>query len=394
MAELERSKIIIVEDEGLIAADLRGRLTSSGYSVTAIAASGTEAMHLIRQTSPDLVLMDIRLKGNQDGIQVAQRVHEEFDIPVVYLTAYDDRGTLERASGTQAYGFIKKPISSASLPGTIELALAKHRRERQLREQRDWASFGAVPYAILVTDRLGRVSYLNARAEELTGWGIDKALGRPSTELLRIIYRESGEPIEDPVALTIRHGEGTPFPADVSLDRSELPACPIEGIVAPRWCDRGIDGTVVALRDATLSCFEEERSRQESKHDALRRMADMILDRLPDWQMVIWNSTLLIDSLHHGRLRESAEAVDRAALDAFEVSRRLSTLARPPEVRLQPVVLRELVPQACFHLEEDPPEFCPPSRSRSDACRGGPGTPGRSPRLHSGPRWQAHPDRR
>ena len=347
MAEPERNKIVIVEDEGIIAADLRGRLTSVGYSVAAIAASGNEALRLIRQTSPDLVLMDIRIKGNQDGIQVAQRVHEEFDIPVVYLTAYDDRGTLERATATQAYGYIKKPIASASLQGSIELALAKHRHERQLREQRDWAlaSFGAVPYAVLVTDRLGRVSYLNALAEELTGWTAGKALGRPSTELLRLIYRESGEPVEDVVALTVQRGEGTPFPPDVSLDRDELPACPIEGVVAPRWYGRRVDGTVIALRDIALSRFEEERSRQESKHEALRRMADMILDRLPDWQMVVWNSTLLIDSLRHGRLRESAEAVDRAALDAFEVSRRLSTLANPPEVHLRRVVLKELIPE-------------------------------------------------
>jgi AmiR/NasT family two-component response regulator len=347
MAETETNRIVIVEDEGLIASDLRRRLTASGYSVAAIAGSGTEAMRLIRQTSPDLVLMDIRIKGNQDGIRVAQRVHEEFDIPVVFLTAYDDRGTLERATGTQAYGYIKKPISSASLQGSIELALARHRHERQLREQRDWAlaSFGAVPYAVLVTDRVGHVSYLNALAEELIGWTVDKALGRLATELLRIIYRESGEPIEDPVAIAIRHGESTPLPADVSLDRLDLPACPIEGIVAPRWCGRRVDGAVIALRDTTLPRFEEERALQESKHEALRRMADMILDRLPDWQMVVWNSTLLVDSLHHGRLRESAEAVDRAALDAFEVSRRLSALANPPEVHLQRVILNDLLPE-------------------------------------------------
>jgi signal transduction histidine kinase len=149
------------------------------------------------------------------------------------------------------------------------------------------------------------------------------------------------------------------------LNRPELPPCPIEGIVAPRWFERRVEGTVIALRDITLPRFEEERSRQESKHEALRRMADMILGRLPDWQMVVWNSTLLIDSLHHGRLRESAEAVDRAALDAFEVSRRLSTLANPPEVHLQRVVLKDLitelapawkkiVPGLALHVDPDP----------------------------------------
>jgi CheY-like chemotaxis protein len=347
MTEPEGNKIVIVEDEGLIAADLRGRLTAAGYSVPAIAASGNEALRAIRQNSPDLVLMDIRLKGNQDGIQVAQRVREEFDIPVVFLTAYEDRGTLERATQSQAYGYIKKPIASASLRGSIELALAKHRHERQLREQRDWAlaSFGAVPYAVLVTDRLGRISYLNTHAEDLTGWSASQALGHPSNELLRLTYRESGEPVEDLVGLAVRNGESAALPPEVLLERADLPPCPIEGIIAPRWCDRSVDGTVIVLRDITVARFEEERSRQESKHEALRRMADMVLDRLPDWQMVVWNTTLLLDSLHNGRLRVSAEAVDRAALDAFEVSRGLSTLANPPEIQLTRVVLKEIIPQ-------------------------------------------------
>src|SRR5438105_4779950 len=141
-------KIMIVEDEGLIAADLQVRLERAGYTVPAIADSAGDALRAIRETSPDLVLMDIRIKGDMDGIQVAEKVREQFDVPVVYLTAYEDRGTLERASQTQAFGYIKKPIASASLQGSIEMAISKHKHERYLREQRDWfsASFAAVPH--------------------------------------------------------------------------------------------------------------------------------------------------------------------------------------------------------------------------------------------------------
>jgi CheY-like chemotaxis protein len=140
-------KIVIVEDEGLIAADLRGRLERAGYHVPAIAATGGEALEVIREKTPDLILMDIRLKGNLDGIQVANRVRQDFDIPVLYLTAYEDRDTLERAGETQAFGYLKKPIASASLEGSIQMALSKHRHERYLREQRDCfsASFASVP---------------------------------------------------------------------------------------------------------------------------------------------------------------------------------------------------------------------------------------------------------
>src|SRR5579864_4358845 len=175
-------KIVIVEDEGLIAADLQGRLEKAGYQVPGIAASGGEALEVIRAQSPDLILMDIRLAGELDGIQVADKVRQEFDIPVVYLTAYEDRETLQRASETQAYGYIKKPIAAASLQGSIEMALSKHRHERYLREQRDWlsASFSAVPDAVVVTDGSGRICYLNPVAAELTGFEADGALGRPS----------------------------------------------------------------------------------------------------------------------------------------------------------------------------------------------------------------------
>src|SRR5580692_2887441 len=134
MVSCER-KIVIVEDEGIIAADLQDRLEKAGYQVPGVASSGGEALELIRSQSPDLVLMDIRLAGDLDGIQVAEKVRNEFDIPVVYLTAYEDRETLQRASHTQAFGFIKKPIASASLKGSIELAISKHLHERYLREQ-------------------------------------------------------------------------------------------------------------------------------------------------------------------------------------------------------------------------------------------------------------------
>ncbi len=97
------------------------------------------------------------------GYRSPTKVRTDFDIPVVYLTAYEDRETLQRASQTQAFGYIKKPIASASLQGSIEMAISKHRQERYLREQRNWltASFSAVPDAVLVTDASGRICYLN-----------------------------------------------------------------------------------------------------------------------------------------------------------------------------------------------------------------------------------------
>src|SRR5579864_8059024 len=217
MESCER-KIVIVEDEGLIAADLQGRLEREGYQVPGIAATGGEALQLVRAESPDLVLMDIRLAGELDGIQVADKVRQEFDVPVVYLTAYEDRETLQRASQTQAFGYIKKPIASASLQGSIEMAISKHRHERYLREQRDWlsASFSAVPDAVVVTDGSGRVCYLNPMAEQLTGCEVDRALGRSSYELLQFTYQD-GRPVQDLVTAVMLEGAPVSLPADIWL---------------------------------------------------------------------------------------------------------------------------------------------------------------------------------
>ncbi len=346
MATAKQPKIVVVEDEGLIAADLETRLKAAGYAVPGTADSASEALQLIRKTSPDLVLMDIHLKGNIDGIDVAHEVRQQLDIPVVYLTAYEDRGTLARASETQAYGYIKKPIAGSSLRGTIEMALAKHRHERDLRAQRDWlaASFAAVPHAVLVTDGSGRVSYLNSLAEELTGWNTEQALGHTSRELLRLYYRESGKPVEDFVPVAMLQGETIPFPGDVWLKGSEGRSYAIEGSVAPRWREGRIEGTVVALQGHHAVPFEEEQTRQESKQDALVRLADGIVRELPELDSMAEECTRLFDSLPpDSPARQDVQAIERAAMDAFAVTYRLRRFLDPPEVRLGRVLVNELL---------------------------------------------------
>lgn len=336
MATAPKHKIVVVEDEGLIAADLESRLKAAGYAVPGTADSGSKALKLVRETSPDLVLMDIRIKGDVDGIQVAEQLRQEFDLPVIYLTAYEDRGTLERAGQTQAFGYIKKPIASSSLQGSIEMALAKHRHERDLRAQRDWlaASFAAVPHAVLVTDGSGRISYLNCSAEELTGWSSEQALGHPSRELLRLVYRETGKPVEDFVPVAMLQGETIPFPVNVRLKGGDGRSYAIEGSVAPRWRDGQNEGTVIALTDMTLCQFEEEQSRQDQKQEALLRLADGMMRELPDMSTLAEDSVRLLDELPaDSRLRQNAEAIERAAMDAFAATYRIRRFLEPPEVQ-------------------------------------------------------------
>ena len=129
-------RIAIVEDEGLIAADLESMLKNAGYAVAGIADSAPTALALIEKTSPDVVLMDIRLKGPEDGIAVAGLLREKFDLPVIYLTASDDRETLKRAARTEPSGYVKKPITTASLRSAIETALSRRRQGGTAAEPR------------------------------------------------------------------------------------------------------------------------------------------------------------------------------------------------------------------------------------------------------------------
>ncbi len=124
------AKIMIVEDEGIVARDLSNHLTEMGYTVPAIAATGEDALKKAAETRPDLVLMDIRIKGAMDGIEVAEQLRDLFGIPPIYITAYTDEDTLRRAKITQPYGYIVKPFDEREVHSIIQMALHRHQVER------------------------------------------------------------------------------------------------------------------------------------------------------------------------------------------------------------------------------------------------------------------------
>ena len=152
-------KILVVEDELIIGEHVRVSLEILGYQVGEVLSSGKQALQAAEAERPRLVLMDIGLKGEMDGVETARRIQESLDIPVVYLTAGSDPDTFRRASATEPFGYIIKPFQKEHLAATVEMALHKHGLEKRLREseERYRSVFETVAASIAMTDRDGYV---------------------------------------------------------------------------------------------------------------------------------------------------------------------------------------------------------------------------------------------
>jgi two-component system cell cycle sensor histidine kinase/response regulator CckA len=134
------TEILIVEDEGLIALDLKTKLELIGYTVPAIADNADDALTSIERLRPSLVMMDIRLCGDRDGIETADRIRRRFDVPVIFLTAHADPETVERARIAEPFGYIVKPFQNVDFRARIERAIWRHKMEQRFRDRDAWLS--------------------------------------------------------------------------------------------------------------------------------------------------------------------------------------------------------------------------------------------------------------
>lgn len=159
-----------MEDEGIIARDISSMVTQLGFEVSGVAGNGPEALASGGLVTADLVLMDIKIRGPIDGIETAEQIRQSHNIPVVFLTAHADSETLARATRAQAFGYIVKPFSEADLKVAIELALSRHAIHQDSSNQRSSLGFALqhIQDAVISTDLIGRISFLNQAAESLT----------------------------------------------------------------------------------------------------------------------------------------------------------------------------------------------------------------------------------
>lgn len=198
---MAETRILVVEDESVVAKDIQWSLKGLGYAICGWASSGEEAIQKARDLKPDLVLMDIVLKGDMDGVQASEHIRENYNIPVIYLTAYADDHTLQRAKVTEPFGYILKPFEERELHTTVEIALYRHKTEKAIREKEQWLStmLKSIGEGVITTDTAGNVTFINSVAEALTGWPEAEAVGKQVGQIF-VIQNESGRIGEHPVS--------------------------------------------------------------------------------------------------------------------------------------------------------------------------------------------------
>jgi PAS domain S-box-containing protein len=247
-----RLRVLVVEDEALVAEEIRDRLQRLDVDVVAIADTGEQAIRVTEETRPDLVLMDIRLKGALDGIQAAALIRERFDVPVVYLTAHSDPSTLDRAMEGASFGYVLKPFQEKDLRIAIASAVSRARSEQALKEKNAmYASMlASIADAVVAVDTLGEISFLNAAAVALTGWTRAEALGKPLQDVLRMIDEATREEMEVPAARALRQGAAEQATRDALLIDRQGAAIPVASSAAPVLDSRArLAGAVMVMRD-------------------------------------------------------------------------------------------------------------------------------------------------
>ncbi len=267
---MKSPRILVVEDESIVAMDVQDRLAELGYEVIGAADRADDALALVAAEHPDLVLMDIRLKGEIDGIAAAEEIRERWRIPVIYLTAFSEDSTLQRAKVTEPFGYIIKPFEDREIQAAIEMALHKHKAEQRLREsERRYATtLKSIGDGVIATDSEGRVTFLNPVAERLTGWSLEEANGRPLSEIFRIANEKTRQPLEDPVARVLREGSVVGLANHTILLSRDGGEIPIDDCAAPILDDFGaMTGTVLVFQDVT-----DRRERESALRESEERL--------------------------------------------------------------------------------------------------------------------------
>ncbi len=321
---MSTQKIMIVEDESIVALDLKDMLTRLGHSVVGTAASGEEAISITRQTHPNLALMDIRLQGDTDGITVAHELRAKYNVPVIYLTAYADDDTLNRAKLTEPFGYLTKPVHEHDLHIALEIALYKSQMERKLQRHVTHLQriITDIPDGIAILDNRYMVVMANPLGEEYL-------VAIAGLTLNQVVTHLGDYPIEDLINRDNRrhwHEISIVAPAkrvfEVSITYVQLPEADLAGRKSEY---------LLVIRDVT---FEREVQQRAQLQDRLAALGQFSAGIAHDFNNIISGillSSQVIDTLERNLSPKSKGHVDsirQQAMRAADLVRRIVDFSR------------------------------------------------------------------
>ncbi|MFW5734496.1 MAG: HD domain-containing phosphohydrolase [Oceanidesulfovibrio sp.] len=276
---MEKSTVLIVEDETIVSLDIERRLRFMGYEVLPPVASGEEAVSTAASNNPDIILMDIMLSGEMDGIQAASAIRNRQRVPIIYLTAYADEETLERAQVTEPFGYIIKPFEDRELKTCIQMALYKHTMEERLLENERWlaTTLRSIGDAVISTDRNGVVRYMNPMAEKLVGRSSASAIGKPLEDVARVEELENGSSIGDMVRNVLTNGDHCRKETGtlVSTNGGSIPVEVSASTIHSNQGRKNRYGVVLVFRDMT-EFVRAENALHKSVQDLRRTLEETV----------------------------------------------------------------------------------------------------------------------
>ncbi|MFP4375587.1 MAG: response regulator [Spirochaetales bacterium] len=331
---MEGQRVVIVEDESIVALDIKTHLESEGYTVPGIFATGEEAIEALSGLEADLVLSDIRLRGEMDGVETAELVKSRFELPVILLTAFGDEETLQRAKLAQPFAFILKPIDEQELRNAIVISLYRHNMERRLHEREALFSttLESIQDGVIVTDDEFRIKFVNSVAESI--------LQKSESELVdarlsscALFVDLDGQPVEP-----TEHRSG-----GLELIAGSDRRLPVRLSVAPMHVQSGArSGWVIVVQDISEQLAQdrklkerEEQLRRSQRMEAIGRLTGGIAHDFNNLLTVIMGYSKLlseeIGELEVGNaasLREDIEGIQRASIRSAALTRQLLAFSR------------------------------------------------------------------
>lgn len=347
---MQPAKILIVEDEGIVALEIQNRLTNMGYKVIGLASTGEAAIFKATTLHPDLVLMDIRLKGPMDGITAAEQIRAQIDLPIIFLTAYADENTLQRAKITEPYNYVLKPFEERELHIAIEMALYKHQMERRVKTQEHWFSttFNSINDALVTTDLNGQINFSNLVASNLLRWLPTQTAERAVDQVIKLADEATRRPLPHPVLVVLQSAQAAQLEGDALLLTAEADYI-VNYRAAPIFDEQGERlGVVLALRDISRQRKLEADLLRAQRLEALGLMAGGIAHDFNNLLAAVVNNVALlkVHTENQAELNQRLEFVEKTLWRGSELAKQLLTFAKGGAPLRKPTVLSLVINEA------------------------------------------------